>query len=352
MDGSQLREARDESDDTGALAFSDEDEPRIVFQHKIFAVSDDGHFRKSGTVEEPVYVMSFDGREMALPFPGLVIEFGIDPDSEDFRNLGLVEESLRYVQVIRPGDPIPKEVLTGEASWEISDAHRQIAHGRLSMQMVAWLSKDEDVPLNARELLMVLEDPETRRRINEAMDEAANELGYGTGGRERVVGDIEKMGNELAYIELLREKYQAVRETTAKVELLKEKYVNEQSVMDNIVPVREMLGTAIDLFSEKFGEIDEIERDVIDSLKNIVTQVRIIQEVRNDLYCRLSVWDELLERWDVTEARRSSVVEELLRDTYRFLAPRFIKADDWVLITKVLDERGASGKQMEWSLGD
>ena len=347
MDGSQIDES-----DTGALAFSDDDEQRIVFEHKIFGVSDDGHFRKSGTVEEPVYVMSFDGREVSLPFPGLVLEFRIDPQSEDFRNLGLVEESLRYVQVIRPGDPIPKEVLTGEASWEITEAHRQIAQGRLTMRLVAWLSKDEHVPVNPGELMMVLEDPETRERINQAMDEAAGELGYSSGGRQRVVGEIERMGNELAYIEFLREKFESIQETMAKVDILKTKYVNEQLVMDNIVPVREMLGTAIDLFAEKFGEIDEIERDVIDSLKNIVTQIRIVQEVRNDLYCRLNVWDDLLERWTAAEARRSLVVEGLLRETYRFLAPRFLKTDDWTLLTKLLDKRGENSAQMEWTLGN
>lgn len=347
MDGSQAKEAAGD-----ALSFDEIGEDCVNLEHKIFTVSDDGHFRMSNAGDTPVYVMKYGEDTVSLPFAGLIDEFGIEPASEDFRNLGIIEEALRFVKVIRVGDPIPREVLTGEASWQVTETHRQIAYGRLTMQLVAWLTKDENVPTGGRDLLMALEDPETSERINSAMDEAANELGYGAGARDKVVGDIEKMADELAYIEFLRDVYASVKGANQKVLILKTKYASEQTAMDTIVPVLEFLDAAIEQFAEKFGEVDEMSRDIIDSLKSIVTQARIIQEVRNDLYCRLNAWDEILPQWDAIEARRSAAVENLLRETYRFLAPRYLKADEWKLISQILDEKSKGAGLMEWTLND
>lgn len=345
MDGSQANQMP-----AADISFDEIGEDCIVLEHKIFEVSDDGHFRLAKAGDVPVYVMKYGDDSVSLPFAGLIQEFEIQPESEDFRMLAVIEESLRFVKVIRAGDPIPKEVLTGEASWEVDKTHRGIAYGRLTMQLVAWLTKEDDVPTSGRDLLMAMEDPEIKERINKAMDEAAEQLGHGRGGRQRVVGDIEKMADELAYIEFLRGVFASVKGANQKALILREKYASEVSAMDSIVPVLEFLKTAIKQFGEKFEEVDEMSRDIMESLKSIVTQTRIIQDVRNDLHCRLMAWDEILPQWDAMEPRRSAAAENLLRETYRFLAPRYLQADEWKLIGRLLDERSAGGNQMQWTL--
>jgi hypothetical protein len=81
--------------------------------------------------------MNLGGEEVLLPVPGIRREFQIDEESADEEMLDLVSSGLDYVKVLMPGDDLPPELLTGEASWEISEQHRTIARQRISMQLVS-----------------------------------------------------------------------------------------------------------------------------------------------------------------------------------------------------------------------
>jgi len=52
-------------------------------------------------------------------------------------------------------------------------------------------------------------------------------------------------------------------------------------------------------------------------------------------------WDDILDRWQQTEVKASQQNLTLIRDTYKFLAPRFMVVKEWVLMTKLQD--GAKG---------
>jgi len=45
-------------------------------------------------------------------------------------------------------------------------------------------------------------------------------------------------------------------------------------------------------------------------------------------------WDDLLRSWDRQSGIISSDTADLMRDTYRFLAPRYMQTDDWLLNTQ------------------
>ena len=69
--------------------------------------------------------------------------------------------------------------------------------------------------------------------------------------------------------------------------------------------------------------------------------------MRDDLYRRLKAWDKIFESWEEVTMSRSDDNEGLLRETYRFLAPRFMKTDDWVLYSQLL-ESDKTTTTMRW----
>ena len=89
-------------------------------------------------------------------------------------------------------------------------------------------------------------------------------------------------------------------------------------------------------------EADAQTAEIMDMLKNIDKQTEFIRNLRDDLYCRLMAWDEMFTAWEPIEMTRSEGDPNLLRETYRFLAPRFMQMDEWVLMTQL--DRDATEK--------
>ena len=97
-----------------------------------------------------------------------------------------------------------------------------------------------------------------------------------------------------------------------------------------------------------FDQIDAQTGEIIAVLRNIGAQTKYIHQVRDDLYCRLIVWDEMFKLWKAQNASRSLQTEELLRKTYQFLAPRFMQEDKWVLFSQLQDKKGEMKTAMRW----
>ena len=154
--------------------------------------------------------MNLAGEEILLPFPGIRREFHIEEESADDKMLELVSSGLDYVKVLMPGDDLPSELLTGEAFWEITDAHRNIARQRISMQLVSWMSGDENLITDPDQLLQIADDPGVKEKINQAFSEAAKEIGGGDGDADMVIDMIEELAEELSYIETLRDQFRGV----------------------------------------------------------------------------------------------------------------------------------------------
>jgi hypothetical protein len=175
--------------------------------HRLFAAFGDPVFRATESDSTPVMVVQLGDKEAALPLTSLQQEFGIPDDSADGRMLALITQSLDFVAGLRLGDPLPKEVLTGEASWELDPVHLQIATTRLKLQLIDWLnagSGAEKPDLDAESLLQVTDDPHLREQVQDAMARAASVLSVDSSAE--VVGLLETLGKELAYIEALRDR--------------------------------------------------------------------------------------------------------------------------------------------------
>ncbi|MBT5374226.1 MAG: hypothetical protein HOI33_11120 [Rhodospirillaceae bacterium] len=325
----------------------------IKFDHPFFEKMKEGYFRKAsdGVAVFVVKMAEDEGKdhpEVLLPFKGIKREFGMEEDSPDASMLDMVDESLKFIKVLRVGDAIPLEVLTGEASWEVSDRDRNIAYQRITLQLVTWMTGDEMKASSPEDLMQLVENEEIKTKINEAFEEAAEKMGLGRDNKEEVVNLIGTLAEELAHIEALRTRFEGVIMMVSKIRELGKVYSNEKGVLEYLQPITQLIIIAKNEYQALFDQIDAQTGEIIAVLRNIGAQTKYIHQVRDDLYCRLIVWDEMFKLWKAQNASRSLQTEELLRKTYQFLAPRFMQEDKWVLFSQLQDKKGEMKTAMRW----
>ena len=179
----------------------------VRLQHILFSRFGEPLFRRAEADATPVMVVLLGEREAALPLRSLQREFNISDESDDGRMLALIAASLDFVTSLRPGDPLPPEVLSGEASWEPSPQHLRLAEARLQLQLVRWSKDgagDDPGTLEPRALLAAADDPALRPQIQQALSRAAAELTLADPAA--AAGMLETVAQELAYVEALRER--------------------------------------------------------------------------------------------------------------------------------------------------
>jgi hypothetical protein len=305
----------------------------VTFEHSFFTRIEAPFFHVHPHTGEPVMCVSISNNQALLPFPGLKREFHLGP--QDCQMLDLLAEGLKFVRGLKIGDALPKEVLTGEASWDLSPRHVLIAHQRVSMQLVNWLTGVDTLITDPDALIQLADDPATRKKVNEAFGEAAERLGIGRENRQEMLLYVKKLSNELAYIEALRDKFADVERMRDKVQKLRQLYSRERSVAQTIDQIGKLFIIAVNDFSTRFMEIDAQTGEIISVLRNLESQVLYIRDKRDDLHIRLMAWDELLQDWRKIDVGVSYQLVNELGRVYQFLAPRFMKVDDWVLMTKL-----------------
>ncbi|MEK9899759.1 MAG: hypothetical protein VW516_03305 [Rhodospirillaceae bacterium] len=122
--------------------------PDIVrFDHRFFTSFPDACFRFDEGEGVPVSAFWLGQQQVALPFAGIKREFGIREYAHDAIMLNTIARGLRFVSLLQTGDPIPPELLTGDASWEPTELHRIRARNRIGAQLVGWHGRNS-VPLS------------------------------------------------------------------------------------------------------------------------------------------------------------------------------------------------------------
>ena len=316
---------------------SDDDVPKIRFDHWFFHKMEEIHFQLSGSEKEPTMVGKYSKNDVVLTIKGITKEFNIDPKSPDGWMLEQISKGLKYVKGLCMGDPLPKEILTREASWTLSKRHQEIAYQRVSLQLVNWMSGGDNMITDPDELLQLAEDPAIKKQINNAFGEAAEKLGYGRDEKEKVVKHVEELAKELAYIEALRDRFRRIKIMDDKIQELRRLYGREKSVLEIADQVARLGQRAVKELEAMFLEVDAQTGEILSVLKNLRTQIPYIRDKRDDLHIRLMAWDDILDRWQQAEMKISQQNPVLLRDTYKFLAPRFMMVKEWVLMSKLQD---------------
>jgi len=305
----------------------------VSLEHVFFKKVDDLYFCLEQATEQAVAIVKLGDEQLSLPLAGIQREFQIDPKSHDGVMLSLLSKGLKFVKGLRIGDPVPKEVTTGEASWEPKDKHRQIAYHRLAMQLLGWLSGDEHVISNPDELLQVAGEPTFRKRVNDAFGEAARKLGLEN--KEAVTELIMSLSTELAYIEALRDEFHAMERMHRKTEVLRKLYKDEHSQLENANSMIRLVALAVKDFTEKFETVDAQTGEIMAALRNLDTVKVYLRTRRNELRTRLVAWHDLLVKWQDHPMKPTRETEDLVGETYRFLAPRYMPVDEWVMMTRL-----------------
>lgn len=320
--------------------------PAVAFDHKFFKSVKDPVFRLSEQSQEPCMFFKFGDAEVNLQFQGIKGEFKLQ-GTPDEAMLDFVGQSLKFVQTMEIGDEFPEELKTGKASWKVTDEHKQIAYQRLTMQLVSWLTGDEMAVTNPGELLQISDDPRTKERVKEAFAKAAVALGIAEENSHEVVDLIAVLADELSHIEFLREMIEHVGVIRKKLNELHKFYLADRVILDIIEPMLGLMDTAVTELSSPVEQVDAQTGEILAVLKNISPQVEFVRGMRDDLYRRLKAWDKIFESWEEVTMSRSDDNEGLLRETYRFLAPRFMKTDDWVLYSQLLETEKTT-TSMRW----
>lgn len=298
------------------------------FQHKVFSI-EGGYFALSQDKTQAVYHVPLGASFGAVPLPTLRTTFDIPQASHDDRLLTTVASSLRYVKVIRPGESIPRELLDGSASWQVSETHRALARNRLYIQLSSWVSGHEIVISDAAQIEQIVEDPTTQQRVTEAYVKLAERMGLGPERRNEVETRIASFAHELAYIEALRERFGMLRSMVEKVERLRNAYRLDRTFASEILQMQKLFRTPVTEFMSIFDQVDAQSGEILALLKNLDSQIAFTRRMRDELHNRFMDWDELINQWVEVVVERSTGNEALVKTTYRFLAQRYLKTNVW-----------------------
>jgi hypothetical protein len=309
------------------------DQPTLcTLAHRGFAVLGVPLFRRAEGDNAPVMVVTLGERQVSLPLLALQREFAIPEEAPDGRMLTLIAEALEYVSALRIGDPLPREVCSGEASWEPDAMHLALAAMRLRMQLVAWLNAgtSADAPeMNAEALLRLADDPVVRKQMQDALDHAAKALGLP--GQQAVVELIEDLAHELAFIEALRDRFfRCVQAMVLKIEQIARGLRADTLRWDTLTQVRRLSKLALKDLARRFGELDAQTGEVMPALRNASRQRAFIRQNRDWLYRSLRAWQPIIDEWNAAGTDYDDTTRGLFALTYRFLAPRYMPVHEWL----------------------
>lgn len=303
----------------------------FVFEHRVFNVKG-AHFALTADGVEPAFHVNLGDLRAALRLDALRNEFGISLDSPDGELLGIVEKSLRFVKEIRPGDSIPRELLDGSASWSVEERHRALASGRLAVQIASWLTGKETVIADHAQLTMLMDDPQTKSRMQKAFAEIAEKLGIGTARKQEVIDRIDELARELSYIEALRERYTSkVRMIVGKVNLLAKLYRADRAIIQELTRIQSLLVRPVEEFDSMFDQIDAATCEIMSVLRKFDALVKFVRDTRDEVHTRLMLWEPVIRAWETLDPVRGPLVEAALKELYRFAARHFPQQQEWKL---------------------
>ncbi len=306
----------------------------FAFEHKVFGL-DGCYFTADSNGDKPKFLMPLGDEMAAIAIAALRREFGIAEDSNDGQLLDTVAKSLKYVQQIRPNDSIPQELLDGSASWSVEERHRAAAHARIKIQLATLLMGRENQVIQSDHIDQLIDDPEIKRRVQEAFSLVAEKLGLPPEQKQEVINKIEQLGHELSYIEGLRERFKSITDIPPKIESLSKFYGNQTTTWDELNRVKVLFLEATTDIETVFDIVDAQTCEVMTVLRSFDLHVEHIRGARDDLHRRFMDWDEVIEPWQ-SEAgtEKSDEVEQLIRQTYRLLAQKFPQTQDWALVNR------------------
>jgi hypothetical protein len=336
------------------MAPSQDDIPdHCILSHSIFTALGPVSFRRSTHDGAPVMVIPMGEREASVKLRSLQREFAIGDETPDGRMLARIAESLDFVAGLQPGDKLPPEVLSGEASWEPRPQHRALATARLRLRLLSWLHPDavaNDTLGDADRVKQLDEDPKLRLQLSAAFAQAAETLGLAESAD--VVRLVENLAEELAYIEALRDTLLRPAQMLARrlEHLGRDRRAGDSHRMEPMNQVMRLTGIALKQIGSRFDEVDAQTGEVLSALRNAGRQQSFIRSNRDFLYRCQRAWEPILKEWDHAGTSLDDWTWNLIGRTYQFLAPRYMPVTEWQAFNSLHQSRAAqlTERVMTW----
>ncbi len=111
-------------------------------------------------------------------------------------------------------------------------------------------------------------------------------------------------------------------------------FAHHASILSDVDPVARLISVPVHALGLSLAEIDARLSNIVSLFENFEFHRSAIRDIRDEMFARLNPWDEIAESWDRLPGNISDpyAVTPLLRDLYKYLAPRFMPADTWALL--------------------
>lgn len=297
---------------------------RFLFDHPMFRL--DGWFERSSDGSGPAFRVRLDGLSVSLPFDYLRRR-GARPGTSDADLLDLIEQALDFAPRIRPGDPVPTELIDGTASFQIPPALAEFTRLRFTLE-VAGAIDDGSKLSPGRDLAVLVEKacrPEIQQAMQRAFRAAATRVGIPEGRPMGVVDRVDRIAGELAYVEALRDPFEAVRGIEEACKAFARRYRSDRAGLEEVTRVLSLIRPPVAAMEAKFVACDGLAANLDAALRDVEGAVRAVRNARDFLRKNLVLWAELIESWRKEAHRR----EALVRAAYRFLARNYPQGMVW-----------------------
>lgn len=288
----------------------------FAFEHKIFKI-EGAWFAKTPDRAEVAMFLPMSGFVACLPLKAVRKGFDIVPGSEDDRMLGFVSRATDHLGRIVPGDPIPTEVISGEASWTISDIDR--LKGRSLLLDILHVELAQPAP-GARS------DEAIRDALQGVAQLVVEKLGDGIHAGD-AIRRFEMIAAEYAYIEALRHRFHLIEDIRAAVTDPKQqkRVPRMRDCADRIVM---LLKEPTRIIVDSLGFLKSRLRPMSGALKDPVPAVDAIRRTRDELHAMLTDWEPMFTLW-ASGPEEGHLGNKQADGTYRFLAERYLGRRVW-----------------------
>lgn len=297
---------------------------RFDFDHPMFRL--DGWFERSSDGSGPAFRVRLDGLSVSLPFDYLRRR-GARPGTSDADLLDLIEQALDFAPRIRPGDPVPTELIDGTASFQIPPALGEFTRLRFTLEVAGAIDGGSKLS-PGRDLAALVEKarrPEIQQAMQRAFRAAAARVGIPEGRPLGVVDRVDQIAGELAFVEGLREPFEAVRGIEAACRTFARQYRIDRAGLEEVTRVLSLVRPPVAAMEARFAACDGLAANLDPALRDVDGAVRAIRNARDFLRKNLVLWAELIEEWRRQADRR----EALIRAAYRFLARHYPQGMVW-----------------------
>ncbi len=288
----------------------------FAFEHRIFKL-EGVWFAKTPDRSEVAMFLPMSGFIACLPLKTVRKGFDIVPGTEDDRMLGLVSRSTNHVARIVAGDPIPTEVISGEASWTISDLDR--LKGRSLLLDILHVELGQPAP-GARS------DDAIRDALQGIAHLVVEKLGDGVAAGE-AIRRFEMIAAEYAYVEALRHRFHLIEDIRVAVTDPKQqrRAPRMRDAADRIVM---LLKEPTRILVDSLGFLKSRLRPMIGALKDPMPAADAIRRTRDELHIMLTDWEPMFTLW-AQGPEEGQLGNKQADGTYRFLAERYLGRRVW-----------------------